>query len=200
MNSDRKELIELINKISHEITELRYVKPKLKGGLRLMLTNDMLLQDAIKLKMFNIKPYVNKYILVDSFANELVAVYNTTDEYAIFKIMNLRFGKETKADLIKLLFLYRNNLHHADHFNSLHFALQQLDIKLNELLICYERLNDNVLYEEKGKVENLLKLCKDIIHLRASPKTQKLLDAFHKIENKYKPKGLEQGVKYPFKL
>lgn len=198
MNSDRKELLKTTNKIRTLIMDLKFVNPKLPNGLRLLYTNDIFLTDMVRFKLKNPRSLMNKYILVDDCLNKVLAIYHTTNDYTLFKIKNIKYGKETKANWLKLLSMFELNPTNPILFDDLHCELRLLYQKLNELSMQYERLNDNVLYEEKGKVENLLKLCKDIVHLRARPKTQKLLDAFHKIESKYKQKGLGKGIKYPF--
>ena len=198
MNSDRKYILKTTNKIRALIMDLKFVNPKLPYGLRLLYTNDISLADAVRFKLNATRSLINKYLLVDDCSNKVLAIYHTATDYALFKINNIKYGKETKANWLKLLSMFELSPTNQEHFDDLHCELRLLYQKLNELSMQYERLNDNVLYEEKAKVENLLSLCKDIINLRVSPKTQALLDAFHKIESKYKPKGLGKGIKYPF--
>ena len=198
MNSDRKYILKTTNKIRALIMDLKFVNPKLPYGLRLLYTNDISLADAVRFKLNATRSLINKYLLVDDCSNKVLAIYHTANDYALFKINNIKYGKETKANWLKLLSMFELSPTNQEHFDDLHCELRLLYQKLNELSMQYERLNDNVLYEEKAKVENLLSLCKDIINLRVSPKTQALLDAFHKIESKYKPKGLGKGIKYPF--
>lgn len=199
MNSERKEILKTTNKIRALIMDLKFVYPQLPPyGIRFLYTNDICLPDVARFKLNNPNSLIDKYILLDDYKDKVLAIYHTTNEYTIFKIKNIKWGKETKANWLKLLSMFELNLSEPAPFNDLQCEFIKLNNKLDELSILYERLNDNVLYEEKGKVENLLSLCEDIIHLRVSPKTQKLLDAFHKIESKYKPKGLEKGIKYPF--
>lgn len=198
MNSYRKDILKTTNKIRALIMDLKFVNPKLPNGLRLLYTNDISLADAVRFKLNATMSLINKYLLVDDCLSEVLAIYHTTNDYTLFKIKNIKWGKETKANWLKLLSMFELNLSEPAPFNDLQCEFIKLNNKLDELSMLYERLNDNVLYEEKGKVENMLSLCEDIIHLRASPKIKKLLDAFHKIESKYKPKGLEKGIKYPF--
>lgn len=198
MNSYRKEILETTNKIRSLIMDLKFVNPKLPDGLRLLYTNDIFLADVVRFKLNNPKSLINKYILVDDCLNKVLAIYHTANDYALFKIKNIKFGKETKANWLKLLSMFEINLSDPAPFHDLRCVLELLYMKLNELSMQYERLNDNVLQEELEKVNTILKYCEEIPYLLAAPKTQKLLDAFHKIENKYKPKGLGKGVKYPF--
>lgn len=198
MNSYRKDILKTTNKIRTLVMDLKFVNPKLPYGLRFLYTNDISLADAVRFKLNATRSLINKYILVDDCLNEVLAIYHTTNDYALFKINNIKYGKETKANWLRLLSMFEITPADQVPFDDLHCELRLLYQKLNELSMQYERLNDNVLQEELEKVKAILKYCEEIPYLLASPKTQKLLDAFHKIENKYKPKGLGKGIKYPF--
>lgn len=187
MNSERKEVLKTINKIRALIMDLKFVYPQLPYGLRLLYSNNIDLANLVRFKLNATNSLINKHILVNDYLNKVLAIYHTTNEYTLFKIKNIKFGKETKANWLKLLSMFELDLSNLRPFNDLQCELRKLDILLTGLNGLYEKgLKDNVLQEEIKKVENLLSLSEEVGILIARPKTQKLLDAFHNIENKYR--------------
>ena len=166
MNSERKEILKTINKIRILIMDLKFVYPQLPPyGIRFLYTNDICLPDVARFKLNNPNSLINKYILLDDYRDKVLAIYHTTNEYTIFKIKNIKWGKETKANWLKLLSMFEINLSNLSPFNDLRCEFGKLNIKLTELSMLYESLNDNVLQEELKKVETLSEHCDYISHL-----------------------------------
>lgn len=201
-NSERKEILKTVKKIRDLVVDLKFVNPQLPPyGIRFLYTNDICLPDVARFKLNNPKSLINKYIFLDDYRDKVLAIYHTTNEYTIFKILNIKFGRETKANWLKLLSMFEINLTDPAPFNDLQCEFRKLNMKLDELSMLYERLKDNVLQDEIEKVETILKYGEEIYHLLARPKTQKLLDAIHRIEDKYITKEeWSRGRKYPFEV
>ena len=93
MNSERKYVLKTANKIRTLIMGLKFVNPKLPNGLRLLYTNDIFLADMVRFKLNATRSLINKYILVDDCLNEVLAIYHTANDYTLFKIKNIKYGK-----------------------------------------------------------------------------------------------------------
>lgn len=165
-NRERKEVLKIIGKIRALIIDLKFVYPQLPPcGIRFLYTNDICLPDMARFKLNNPNSLIAKYILLDDCRDKVLAIYHTTNEYTIFKIKNIKWGKETKANWLKLLSMFEINLNNPAPFNDLQGEFRKLDIHLTGLNELYERQKDNVLQEEIKKVETLFKYCEELAQL-----------------------------------